>query len=169
MTKNNTTNLSYRELKDYEIKALFALYDKHNGNIKAISEDEDSQFRTRNQVAYYRDLYDFSSKFQQIVAQRATEYKEQILSKLGEKKLKALEKAFELLETRTRRLVNFKTGIEFDVEVYPNYKEIEAAWKMIRIELGQSVNNLDLTSGGKQLQGNQITFVKFTNENEPKS
>ena len=126
----------YRELNQGEQDALFGLYDKHNGNVSAMSDDSDCQFKNRNQVAYYRDRYSFSSKLSQIVAQRAEEFKKLWQGKLDDGKKKAIEKALELLENEETETITKEGEIKTRVRK-PSYIEIRTAWEIIKTELGE--------------------------------
>lgn len=126
----------FRDLKPGEPEALFKLYDKYNGNCSKIVKDVDCQFKSRKQVAYYRDRYDFIPKFSRIVSQRAQAYKNKIIGSLEKKKLRALERVFELLENQQIEAVD-KEGNLISIPKKPTYKELEAAMRIIKTELGE--------------------------------
>ncbi|MFA6158885.1 MAG: hypothetical protein WC763_04685 [Candidatus Paceibacterota bacterium] len=160
----------YRGITVKEREALFAFYEKHNGNMMAMIRDKDCLFKGYNQIRYYASVFNFSERLVEIRRIRATE----VMEKLKDGKIRALENAMRLLEPQ-HRFVFDKRGIQvFDlegkpiiVETLPHYKEIQAAWEMIKTELGEptSIHKNDLTTGGEKIQGNVIQFVDF---NAPK-
>ena len=168
-TKQNKT--PYRVLSAKERDLLFAFYEKWNGNMSEMILDKDCPFKSYAQVHYYCHFHHFKEKFVEIRTRKAKE----VVEKLGDAKIRALENAIRLLEPR-HHFVYSKTGVQiFDldgkpliVEQLPYYKEIKAAWEIIKTELGEatSLGKTDLTSGGKPIQSNTITFIDFSNESK---
>jgi len=122
----------YRDLEQDEIELLFILYDKHGGVITQLSKDEESLFHSQAQLYYYEKRYGFQERLVEIRRKRA----EQIMASLGEAKIRAIQRAIELLETKERTIVT-KKGEVLNIEMDPMYKEIVAAWEIIKTELGE--------------------------------
>lgn len=125
----------YRNLKKSEIDLLIALYDKYNGNVKAMSRDDDCQFKSTGQLFYYKKLYDFQSNLDRFRAIKVAIYQRNAIQRLSEAKIKVLERVFELLYPKTVKIAVGEDII--DIEKEPNYKEIEMAYKIIKTELGE--------------------------------
>lgn len=131
-TKVEPSKPEYRDLSEDEQELLFTLYDKHGGNLSALSRDEESIFHSRPQLFHYEKKYGWEDKLVQVRTDRAKE----VIGKLGEAKIRAIQRAMELLETRERSVI-LKTGAVVNVEMDPMYKEIVAAWEIIKTELGE--------------------------------
>jgi hypothetical protein len=163
----------YRDLSEAEQDMLLAQYDKHNGIISSLIRDEECLFHGKNQVAYYVDKYGFVGELARIREQRAKE----VVAGLHDSKILAIRRAQELISPRHRVLMT-KGGVEiFDedgnpmvIEMYPHYKEIVAAWEIIKTELGEptsiSKSNLDAKLA---VDMNAITLVPFNGQSTPAS
>jgi hypothetical protein len=151
----------YRPLKPKEQDMLFAFYDKWNGNVSEMILDTDCIFKSRNQIYYYRDLYNFKEQLVQIRANRAKE----VMKLLPDAKIKALENAIRLLEPSHHIAYN-KAGLQvFDldgnpliIEKLPYYKEIKVAWEIIKAELGESIYKFE-HSGDLSLEISKLEKV----------
>lgn len=156
----------YRSLSIKERDLLFAFYEKWNGNMSQMILDKDCPFHSYAQVHFYVHFHHFKEKHVEIRTQKARE----VVDGLQDAKIKALENAIRLLQPQHRFVYN-KSGMQvFDtdgkpliVEQLPYYKEIKAAWEIIKTELGEPTNihKNDITSGGEKIQGNLIQFVDF--------
>lgn len=130
----------YRPLNIKERDMLFAFYEKWNGNMSEMVLDPQCPFRSYTQIRYYAKFYHFHEQFVEIRRKKA----EEVTRSLQDAKVKAVENAVRLLEPR-HRFVFSKTGVQiFDgegnpliVEQLPYYKEIKAAWEIIKTELGE--------------------------------
>jgi hypothetical protein len=124
---------------------MFIIFDKHNGNLSGMARDSESLFHSREQLRYYRDMFGWDAKLVQIRAQRSRE----VIENLGYAKVRAIQRAMELLESREVEIVT-KIGV-VTVTKDPMYKEIQAAWEIIKTELGEptsitkSENKTDLS------------------------
>jgi len=153
----------YRPLNPKERDTLFAYYDKHNGNMLAMTRDHECQFKSYNQLKYYCNTYFFSQRLDEIRLKRARE----VIDGLKDSKILAIKRAVGLIETRQVPLKNTKGDVLLDrdgqpifVELSPDHKEIEVAWKIIKTELGEptQIGKQDITSKGEKLQGGvQVT------------
>lgn len=153
----------YRALNPKERDTLFAYYDKHNGNMLAMTRDIDCQFKSYNQLKYYCALYFFCERLDEIRLKRATD----VIAGLKDSKVLAIKRAVGLIETRQLPLKNKAGDILLDrdgqpifVEITPDHKEIEAAWKIIKTELGEptQIAKQDITSKGEKITGGvQVT------------
>ena len=148
---------------------LFAFYEKWNGNLSEMVLDKDCIFKAYSQIHYYAHQYNFREELIEKKRKKAQD----VIDGLKDAKIKAIENAVRLLEPR-HRFVFTKTGIQiFDlegkpliIEQLPYYKEIKAAWEIIKTELGEptQISKGDITSGGKPINSNVITFSSFKNQ-----
>jgi len=147
----------YRPLSVPEKDLLFAMYDKHNGNMMAMSRDHDCQFRADSQIRYYAKLYYFHDRFIEIKRKRA----EKVLNSLKDSKILAIQQAIHLIETRQIPLKNKQGDLILDADgqpmfysISPDHKEIEMAWKIIKTELGEptTIGKHDHTSKGERIR-----------------
>lgn len=164
----------YRAINVKERDSLFAFYEKHNGNMMGMIRDKDCIFKGYNQIRYYASIFNFSDRLVEIRGKRATE----VMSKLKDSKIRALENAMRLLEPQ-HKLVYDKRGVQiFDaegkpviIETLPYYKELKAAWEIIKTELGEptSIGKTDITSKGQRIGKVQVVIVTPTHGNNPRS
>lgn len=167
MTETTNKKPQYKNLNHKERELLFAFYEKWNGNMLAMVRDGRCPLKSRNQIAYYKNLYNFEEQFLQ---NRANWCKE-IMDSLKDSKIEAIQRAIELIKPRQRMLKVPITGeplLDKDnqpifIEDPPSYKEIQAAWEIIKTELGEptQISKGDITSGGKPINSNVITFGNF--------
>jgi hypothetical protein len=163
----------YRGITVKEKDMLFSFYEKHNGNMMAMIRDKDCIFKGYNQIRYYSNLFNFADRLVEIRRNRATE----VVSRLGDGKIRALEHAMRLLEPKHTLLFD-KRGLQvFDadnqpviMETLPHYKEIQAAWEMIKTELGEptTIGKTDITSKGQRIGKVQVVIVAPTHANTPR-
>jgi hypothetical protein len=163
----------YRALNVKERDMLFAFYEKWNGRITEMVLDKDCPFKAYSQIHYYKHLYHFSER----LVEKKRKNAENVLAGLKDAKVLAIKQAMRILESHNV-FVTLKDGRQaFDaegkpliVERLPYYKEIKAAWEIIKTELGEptTLGKTDITSGGKPIQSNSITFVSFKNGPESK-
>lgn len=111
---------------------MFIIFDKHNGNLAAVSRDPESLFHSREQLRYYRDMFGWGDRLVQTRAQRSKD----VIENLAYAKVRAIQRAMELLESRQVEMV-LKTGAVVTLNRDPMYKEIQAAWEIIKTELGE--------------------------------
>ena len=157
---------NYRSLTIKERDLLYALYEKWNGRMTELVLDKDCSFKSYSQINYYCRFYHFKERLVQSRLKR----NEDILSKLHDAKMLAIENAMRILESH-HVFVKTKQGVQlFDkenkpliVEQLPFYKEIKVAWEIIKTELNEptSISKGDLTSGGKPITGNIISFENY--------
>jgi hypothetical protein len=147
----------YRPLPVPEKDLLFAFYDKHNGNMIAMSRDRECQFKAYSQIKYYCALYHFHERYSQIKLERATK----LIDSLKNSKILAIQQAVQLIETRQIPLKNKQGDLILDADgqpmfysVGPDHKEIEMAWKIIKTELGEptTIGKHDHTSKGERIR-----------------
>lgn len=153
----------YRALNPKEKDTLFAYYDKHNGNMLAMTRDIDCPFKAHSQLRYYAKLYFFCERLDEIKRKRA----EDVINSLKDSKVLAIRRAVGLIETRQVPLKNKVGDLLLDregqpifVEIMPDHKEVEAAWKIIKTELGEptQIAKQDITSKGEKIVGGvQVT------------
>ncbi|MCE9628681.1 MAG: hypothetical protein K8Q91_01670 [Candidatus Vogelbacteria bacterium] len=148
----------YRPLSIPEKDLLFAFYDKHNGNMIAMSRDRESQFKAYSQIKYYCAFYHFHERYSQIKLERATK----LIDSLKDSKILAIQQAIHLIETRQIPLKNKQGDLILDADgqpmfysLGPDHKEIEMAWKIIKTELGEptTIGKHDHTSKGERMRG----------------
>lgn len=157
MNQSSQKREPYRPLTVPEKDLLFAIYDKHNGNVLGMIRDRECIFKSRNQVYYYRDLYYFKERLVQIRANRA----KKVLDSLKDSKILVIEQASRMVETHQVPLKN-KQGellLDFDNQpifysVDPGHKEIKTAWEIIKTELGEptTIGKHDHTSKGERIR-----------------
>jgi len=130
----------YRPLTIPERDALFAYYEKHNGNLLAMTRDKDCTFKSWNQLQHYRDLYGFKTK----LAESRGRMAEEVMGQLVDSKIMAVRQAVRLIQPRQVPMImpdgqpfTDADGRPVFMEVYPNHKEIKAAWEIIKTELGE--------------------------------
>ena len=147
----------YRPLTVPEKDLLFAMYDKHNGNMLAMTRDRDCQFRAHSQIRYYAKLYYFQDRFIEIKRKRAHE----VLDSLKDSKILAIQQAVQMIETRQIPLKNKLGDLILDADgqpmfysVGPDHKEIKTAWEIIKTELGEptTIGKHDHTSNGERIR-----------------
>lgn len=112
----------FKELNVKEQEALFAIYSKYNGNISVMAKAKDCPYKNRTQLSFYRNSYNFKNKLFQNITDNTNKEIEITREKLMEAKNKAISKAINLLD------------IGYD------YKQIKAAWEIIKVELGEPTN-----------------------------
>jgi predicted nucleic-acid-binding protein len=157
-----------RDLVEDEVDAVFALYDKYNGNINQMILDKDSLFKSYGQNHYYVHKYNFKER----LAKTRRERIERVADSLQDAKAMAVENAIRILKARNVFVYNKFGGQVFDkdgnpliVENLPYYKEIKTAWEIIKTELGEatSIGKNDITSGGQPLANEiVVTFKDFS-------
>lgn len=161
--QGSTKKPPYRNLNVKEKDSLFAYYEKHNGNMLAMTRDIECPFKAHSQLRYYAKLYFFCERLVEIKRKRA----EDVIGSLKDSKVLAIKRAVGLIETRQVPLKNTKGDVLLDrdgqpifVEITPDHKEVEAAWKIIKTELGEptQIGKQDLTSKGERITGGvQVT------------
>jgi hypothetical protein len=171
MSKSLQKREPYRPLTVPEKDLLFAMYDKHNGNVLGMIRDRECPFKSRNQVYYYRDLYYFKEHLVQIRANRA----KKVLDSLKDSKILVLEQASRMVETRQIPLKN-KQGellLDFDNQpifhsVEPDHKEIKTAWEIIKTELGEptTIGKYDHTTKGEKINSHIVLSDKEVIDHE---
>ena len=146
----------FRSLEEEEEEMMFALFDKHGGNLLALSKDPESLFKYRTQIRYYRDLYGWASKLTQIRSQRAQD----IISSLEHAKIRAIQRAMELLETRTVEVLSF--GSIVNIKKEPSFKEIQTAWEIIKTEMGEptSISKTENNNNNREIKEVEIIIHK---------
>ena len=137
----------YRNLDDDEQEMMFIIFDKHNGNLAAVSRDPESLFHSREQLRYYRDMFGWDTRLVQTRAQRSKE----VIENLSYAKVRAIQRAMELLESRQVDVVT-KIGV-VTVTKDPMYKEIQAAWEIIKTELGEPTS---ITKSETKVEGTLV-------------
>jgi hypothetical protein len=161
----------FRNLAKHEIDKLIVLYDRHNGNLTAVSNDPDTPFRTRHQLHHYKKLYDFDTLLSQFRKSLIEDYKKHKIDILSRAKVQIIDQAMRLIQTRQIEVLSKITGEKFDVTVDPTAKDLEIAYKIIKTELGEPVNisktevdnNLKLPFGS----GIKVIFKDYSNEDIP--
>jgi len=143
-----------RDLNKNEQEALFSLYCKHNGNCSAVGRDENNKYH-RNIVLEYAKRYGFENIRLKKVAKEAEQFKKDWSKKLKEGKMKAIEKAMELLDTKTYNRVDKNNDI-VEITSYPDGRDIKTAYEILKIELGEPTTisknmNVDETEVEKAL------------------
>jgi len=133
---SESSSPAYRELSTEEQKIMFGLYDKHSGNLTALSNDPESLFHSRPQLVHYKYRYGWRNTFERIRTQRVFEFRKKMRKKLEDAKLDALMQAIKLLSPREIEIV-LKGGVLASIEQEPHYKEIKTAWEIIKTELGE--------------------------------
>lgn len=165
MEKTQNKKSLYRALNIPERDMLFAFYEKWNGNISEMVLDRDCPFKAYSQIHYYKHFYHFSER----LIEKKRENAEKVLKGLQDAKVLAIQQAMRILESHNIFVVNRNGAQLYDVEGkpliverLPYYKEIKAAWEIIKTELGEptSVSKTDL-SGKLEITGNAITFSSF--------
>jgi len=124
-----------RDLNKNEQEALFSLYCKHNGKYSATSRDPDCKFHYII-VSEYAKKYDFEDRRLKKVKLEAEQFKKDWSKKLKEGKMKAIEKAIELLDTKTYNRVDKNNDI-VEITSYPDGRDIKTAYEILKVELGE--------------------------------
>ena len=124
-----------RDLNKNEQEALFSLYCKHNGNCSAVGRDENNKYH-RNIVLEYAKRYGFENIRLKKVAKEAEQFKKDWNKKLKEGKMKAIEKAIELLDKKTYNRVDKNNDI-VEITSYPDGRDIKTAYEILKVELGE--------------------------------
>ena len=153
----------YRALNVKERDTLFAYFDKHNGNMQAMTRDIDCPFKAHSQLRYYAKLYFFCERLDDLKRKRALD----VINSLKDSKVLAIQRAVGLIELKQVPLKNKLGDVLLDregqpifVEISPDHKEVEAAWKIIKTELGEptQIAKQDITSKGEKIVGGvQVT------------
>lgn len=129
----------FRELTKEEQKSWFMFYVKHQGSLLAMSKDPEFPSKHYNFLRHCRDKYDWSDKYHEKLRKDQEKWIEGIKERLGAKKYRALERFYELLEDREIEAID-KDGKLVKIKKKPTYKELEAAIKAIKTELGEPSN-----------------------------
>ncbi|MBP9701388.1 MAG: hypothetical protein KBD47_00205 [Candidatus Pacebacteria bacterium] len=147
----------YRPLSVPEKELLFAMYDKHNGNLMGMIRDRECVYKSRTQLSYYKGLYHFAEHLVHLRTKRNAE----VLNSLKDSKILAIQQAIQMIETRQVPLKNKQGDLILDADgqpmfysVGPDHKEIEMAWKIIKTELGEptTIGKHDHTSKGERIR-----------------
>ena len=166
-TPQRKDGMPYRPLSIPERDFLFALYDKHGGNMLAMTRDHDCIFRSHRQLSFYCHFYGFQPK----LAERRQKRAEEVVAQLGHAKMRTIERAMEMMAPRQVPIVLRANGKEIPMtdedgnvlfqEIHPSEKEIKTAWEIIKTEMGEptSVSKTDVTTKGRAISGNAIAFV----------
>lgn len=138
--------MPYRPLTIPERDFLFALYDKHGGNVLAMTRDQDCIFKSDRQMRFYSHFYGFQPKLAEIRRRRA----EEVVSALGDAKVEAIQRAAELLQPKqfpVKARINGEIVVLRDADdlpiyetIYPTDREIKTAYEIIKTELGEPTN-----------------------------
>lgn len=154
----------YRALSIPERDFLFALYDKYNGNLSHMVLDPIAQFKAYSQVHYYIHYYNFRERYAELRRKKTQD----VIDKLQDAKMMALERAMEMLRPYCS-FVYTKTGVQvYDgdgkpmiIEKQPFYKEVKAAWEIIKTELGEPTSAA--TDKGTGITNVVVNIVSFNN------
>jgi hypothetical protein len=159
---------TYRSLSIPERDTLFAFYEKHNGNMNAMIRDELCPFHSYTQIRFYAELHGFETKLDENRRKKA----EQVIAKLGDAKIRAIENAMRILEPRHQFVFKRDGSQIFDVdgnpkiiETLPYYKELKAVWEIIKTEMGEptTIGKTDLTSKGERITAIQVEVIRPQN------
>ena len=164
---DETIHLSYRKLQEHEIDKLVMVYERNNCNISKARLDKECLFKGRNQLAYYRDFYNFDTRICKLRKELINDYIKNSTDILMKGKLKAIGRAMELLDDRIFTKVSLITGDKYKVKVPPSGKDIDIAYKILKTELGESTNIRDINDlGDTRLTINniQVLFKDFQND-----
>lgn len=160
--------MPYRPLTIPERDFLFALYDKHGGNMLAMTRDQDCIFKSHRQLRYYCHFYHFQPRLAETRRKRA----EEIIAVLTDGKSEAIQRAIELLQPKQFPMkarikgevvvLRDADGLPIYETIYPTDREIKTAYEIIKAELGEASSITDLQSKGQRLPGNAIAFVDMS-------
>lgn len=161
----------YRNLTPVERDLVFAFYEKYNGNITQMVLDKETPFKSYSQLHHYTKLYHFKDR---LLASRL-KMQEDVKARLMEAKMKAVQQAMRILESRNVFVYN-RNGMQvFDsdgapliVEQLPYYKEIKAAWEIIKTELGEptTIAKSDMTVSVRPLAKITYNIINEPNRGE---
>jgi hypothetical protein len=157
----------YRALTIPERDMLYAYYEKWNGNMAQMVLDKDILFKSYTQLRYYASFYHFHER----IVENRRKKAEEVMKGLQDAKVLAIQQAMRILEAHNVFVFN-KTGVQiFDaegnpliVERLPYYKEIKAAWEIIKTELGEptTIGKTDITSKGEAITSISVNVVHGT-------
>lgn len=158
----------YRFLDEVEQDILFAIYEKYGGVVNQMILDKDCIFKSHNQITVYANHYKFKEKLGELRKKRATE----IVSSLKSMKELAIENAYRILHSRNVFVYNRAGKQCFDekgepliIEQLPYYKEIKAAWEIIKTELGEPTT---IAKTDSTVSVEPITKITFNVVNKPR-
>lgn len=126
----------YRNLTEQEIEMLVALLYKHRGSLEAVRNDPDSPVKGNSNIYYYKRKYSLLERLGEYRRQIVEKFKAESANILAEAKVKALQRAMELLEDREIEISKGDLIIKYTKK--PDYKEIQCAWEIIKNELGET-------------------------------
>lgn len=158
---------TYRALTIPERDLLYALYEKHHANMHALFLDPECLFRSYATIRYYAKLYHFYDRYIHNRQKKADE----VLAQLKDAKIVAIENAirmlkphFDFVRTKTGTQVFDKDGQPVIVERHPYYKELKAAWEIIKTEMGEptTIGKTDITSKGEAVSSINVNVVHGT-------
>lgn len=135
MKNNETTHLSFRELKEHEITKLVMVYERNNSNVSEMMKDKDCQFHTLHQLYYYKKKHSFDIRIAQLRKRLINDYIQHSTDILMKGKLLAITRALEFLEPRKINVI--ANGEIREVDYIPSSKDIKTAYDIIKIELGE--------------------------------
>lgn len=132
--------MPYRPLSIPERDFLFALYDKHGGNMLAMTRDSECLFKSHRQLSFYCNFYGFQSKLAEVRRRRA----EAVVAELGDAKTLTIERAIQMMRPRQVVVRGRRGETIFDEDgqpifetVSPSPQEIKTAWEIIKTEMGE--------------------------------
>lgn len=131
------TKYPFKNLKKTEIDMLVIMYDKHNGNLSSLHRDSNNQFGSLPKLSYYKKLYNLDAKlneFREDLMERYTENKALIL---GRAKNLVIMQALKMATTKEVTFYDKKKSEMITMEMDPNAKELDVAYKIIKTELGE--------------------------------
>ncbi|TXH50826.1 MAG: hypothetical protein E6Q97_19625 [Desulfurellales bacterium] len=130
----------YRALTIPERDTLFSYFEKHHGNMLAMTRDHLCQFHSHAQLRYYCHLYNFHPRLVEIRRKQA----EETLTGLKDSKLLAVQQAIEMLKPRQVLVRDKQDNVILDRDgqpvfttIHPDKAEIKTAWEIIKTELGE--------------------------------
>ena len=128
----------YRNLNELEVDNLFMVFEKHNGCISAISRDTLSEFKSRPQIIYYRNMYELDIRLEQFRTERIRLYMKNREALLTSAKTEIINQALEMIRDKEIDKV-LSSGEIVTIQIRPTSKELAVGWAIIKTELGEPI------------------------------
>ncbi len=154
----------YRNLTQEEIDLIIILLHEHKGVLDSLIKDPRSPVRGNGTIHYYKRKYNLLAKLGEYRKELVDQYKKDSLSILGNAKVRAIQRAMELLEDREMDVMD-KSGRMITLTVKPGHKEVKCAWEIIKTEMGEvtKITKEDITSNGENINQIKVLFKDYSN------
>lgn len=151
------------------MEELFINYEKHNGNITAMSRDNTCVYNSRDPITFYVKKHNFPDRLRHYRTEIIENWKKTHKEMLGTARAALLNRAFELLQDREYDVVS--QGQILTAQKPPSSTDIKVAWEIIKSELGEPTKiteKVDPEDENKKLKKVEVCFKNYGDKDKPK-